>query len=95
MSLKVSREAQTALEWAFGAYADKDPGIPFDIILAADVEGASPTEEGVDMCARMLLQNAVHDGIGDRLCIGWCTFLKNGRFGIGVMALQKTGAKAA
>lgn len=95
MSLKISADAQTALEWAFGAYADKDLGIPFDVILAVDLDGTEATEENVELAARTLVQKAVHDGIGSRLCLGWCTFMKEGRYGIGVLALQRSEAKAA
>ncbi len=89
---KISKEATTALEWAFGAYADKDPGVPFDIIKAVDAPMAGekpPTSEEIDVIVANLLQSAVHDGIGARICLGWCTYVKDGRFGIGVMGLGK------
>lgn len=94
MSAQISKEAVTALEWAFGAYADKDPGIPFDIAYSVDVEGVEPTKIEIDALARSLIASAVNDGLGGRICLGWCTFFREGRFGLGVMALQKTAVAA-
>lgn len=94
MTVQIGSKAQTALEWAFGAYADRDPGIPFDIIRCADIDGAEPTKAEIDALAKTLVSGAVNDGLGGRICLGWCTYLKDGRFGLGVMALRKE-AKAA
>lgn len=94
MTAQISKEAVTALEWAFGAYADKDPGIPFDIAYMADVEGIEPSKIEIDALAKSLIGSAVNDGLGGRICLGWCTFIREGRFGLGVMALQRTAIVA-
>ncbi len=90
MSLTVGAEAQTALEWAFGAYADKDPGVPFDIALVADMPDKEEiTTDEISALARNLIQSAVCNGIGLKVPLGWCTFRRDGRFGVGVMVLGK------
>jgi hypothetical protein len=90
MTVAISKEAQTALQWAFGAYADKDPGIPFDLAQVADMPDADEiTPAMIDNLAEMLIRSVVMEGLGNRICLGWCTFRANGRFGLGVMALRR------
>lgn len=91
MTLEVSHEAQIALKWAFGAYADKDPGISFEIIRAADVpDTLDLTKAVIDELAESLIRGAIQDGLGARVILGWVTFRREGRFGLGVMALGRS-----
>jgi len=88
--IEVSHEAQVALKWAFGAYMDKDPGIDFDVIRVSDVpDDLALTKEVINEMAEALIRGAVQEGLGSRVTLGWITFRKDGRFGLGVAALTR------